>query len=182
MGKAKQVNYYDTIYTGRNYHLVDPRKSIYAKMWLWAISFIPENSLVVDLGCGFGQFGRLLKGLKNVKYEGYDYSAYAVANAVTPGIELSNIFYLRPVADVVTMFEVLEHVEDLRLLETLNKGQRVIFSVPSFDSPAHVRHFKNKEEVYDRYENHVKFEAIATFNHPKFWVRKKWFCAVGNIR
>ena len=48
--------------------------------------------------------------------------------------------------------EVLEHVEkDIEIFGNLRDGTFFIFSVPMFDSAAHVRHFKTPWSVYSRY-------------------------------
>jgi 2-polyprenyl-3-methyl-5-hydroxy-6-metoxy-1,4-benzoquinol methylase len=56
------------------------------------------------------------------------------------------------------LLEVLEHVnDDMKLLSTLPSGSRVIFSVPNYDSKAHVRFFGSAGDVIQRYQKILNF-------------------------
>ena len=63
--------------------------------------------------------------------------------------------------DVAVILEVLEHInDDLKVIESVPSGKRIIGSVPSFDSTGHVRMFKTKAAVRKRYEKLVKINRI----------------------
>lgn len=54
--------------------------------------------------------------------------------------------------DCCISLEFLEHVEnDVNVVDQIRKGTRCIFSVPNFDSSAHVRYFSSEGEVRQRY-------------------------------
>lgn len=74
-----------------------------------------------------------------------------------------------------TLLEILEHIEkDLEVLALVPDGSPVVLSVPAFDDQAHVRHFKNQEEVSRRYRPYIDISTIRT---P--W---KWFVVKGTKR
>src|SRR5690606_28382157 len=55
--------------------------------------------------------------------------------------------------DCVLALEFLEHIkQDLEILNRVRLGAHVFATVPNFPDPAHVRFFKRKKDVYDRYK------------------------------
>ncbi len=70
--------------------------------------------------------------------------------------------------DVMVSTEVFEHIDDFRAIENIPDGQRVIFSVPSFPHPSHLRVFTERS-VRERYGNVFGIERVQRFN----W-RGKW--------
>lgn len=103
----------------------------------------PKGTLL-DVGCAFG---RLLRAAReHYTCEGVDISAYALAGArqKAPDIPLyhSSIQEFQPgrTYDVVTCFDVLEHVPDLdqalgRLRSLIAPGGILAIAVPVYDSP-----------------------------------------------
>jgi len=98
---------------------------------------------LLDIGCGEGQF--LLKaGELKWKAAGTEIAPYAVMIARRMGLEVAETDFLdlqveKGSLDIVTMFEVLEHLT--RPLEYLNKvnqslriGGALIITTPNFDS------------------------------------------------
>ena len=62
-------------------------------------------------------------------------------------------------------FEVLEHLkDDKKLLSLLPKGTRLIFSVPNYDSPSHVRYFESMSDVFHRYNDELTFKSFHHFD------------------
>ena len=50
------------------------------------------------------------------------------------------------------LLEVLEHISnDLFILGNLLSGTKVVFSVPTFGDPSHVRKFLTEKEIVERY-------------------------------
>lgn len=54
---------------------------------IFMLSILPEGSSVLELGCGNGRLGYILKNKKNINYCGVDVSETAVAQAKKIGIE-----------------------------------------------------------------------------------------------
>ena len=103
-----------------------------------------EGARILDLGCAFGTFLASLGPAWS--RHGLDVSAYAVEEARrrVPGA----LFAVSPAGeipfegpfDVVTAFDVLEHVPDLRgtgqaLLQRLAPGGALVLVVPVYDGP-----------------------------------------------
>ena len=76
--------------------------------------------------------------------------------------------------DLVLAVDMLEHVEDdFGIIGQIKKGTPFIFTLPTFDDPAHVRWFRHPEEIYERYISHIGFTGVS-FVHP-------WFACLGTI-
>jgi 2-polyprenyl-3-methyl-5-hydroxy-6-metoxy-1,4-benzoquinol methylase len=118
-------------------------------------SYIDKDLKILDLGCGPGQFARMLfdMGLKN--YRGIDFSAEAIRLAKKTGGNFVCDDILKcdyGDYDIVVCLETLEHIPgDLAVIRRIKKGKKIIFSVPDYESPTHVRVFKELEEVRERY-------------------------------
>ena len=159
---AKEADYYDRIYahpypTGR-YNL------IYKQVGEW----LSPDDEVLDLGCGQAD---IVKFLPTTNYIGLDFSAQAIAKAKKHGIGHAFVVDIRNLqgfqADVILCTEVLEHIDDdVDLLRKISPGTRVIFSVPSFEDPAHVR-------LYDEplmrllYQKLLDIKTVVRFNMRK---------------
>lgn len=175
MSKQEKDNvYYDKVYKwgglNGNYHR-KPEESHYFPIWRKVIQLLDNNSIIADFGCGVGQFAQLIlsNGL-NYAY-GVDFSEQAIEMAKERnGLDC---FYLANLYDessfrikdynTAILLEVLEHVEhDMKILSYLPEGVRVIFSVPNFDDPAHLRIY-NCESVKERYGDILDISEITTF-------------------
>jgi len=102
-----------------------------------------KSSMLLDVGCGEGQFLNTAKSLGWLA-KGLDLSPYAVEICKKFGADASCIDFLGPGLeskdyDIVTMFEVLEHLTRPKeyLLKTnaiLRKGGVLVITTPNFDS------------------------------------------------
>ncbi|MGA8891072.1 MAG: class I SAM-dependent methyltransferase [Anaeromyxobacteraceae bacterium] len=101
-------------------------------------SVIPDGASVLDFGCHKGAFGKVLAPRRTVRYVGIDKSQDAVRGAEA-GLDVRNYSFPLPFADeefdVVTMFEVLEHIKDQhRVLREVHRvlrpGGSLVVSVP----------------------------------------------------
>lgn len=190
MGKEQNSEYYNKVYQqggANNTYLKHYAKTPYYHMWTRAISWLKElgaeEQLIVDLGCGPGQFAEMLchRGFKH--YRGYDFSNKAIEMAEsrecfskdqTPGYGFTprnlldiSISEMND-GDVFTLFEVLEHIDnDMDVLHKINYGKPVIFSVPNFDDTSHVRHFRSPMAVYRRYGGIVSIQDTVPFPAEK---------------
>jgi SAM-dependent methyltransferase len=108
----------------------------------FAGTFVKSDDAVIEVGCGRGAFASTIS---TRNYIGLEYTQKSVNEAQERGLDVRNMSLQtyaldhRESADVVCMFQVLEHVPDVRpFLESavacLKKGGRLIVSVPSADS------------------------------------------------
>lgn len=96
---------------------------------------------IVEVGAGVGIAGFYLKG-KSKEYKGIELDAEAsrLANEAGVDVENSSFEYLAEIknADAIIAFEVLEHIDDLKLClqymyDSLKVGGILGFTVPNFD-------------------------------------------------
>jgi len=149
-----------------------PWLSMYEALARW----IEPHEEVVDLGCGTGRFIELLR--RNGHYAqltGVDWSASALEEAFEyfggkgsdrmPSFRLEDLCEWEPDADragntVYVCSEVLEHLEDdLGLVGRIPPGHRFLFTVPNFDSAAHVRIFTRVGDLWERYAGLLTFRS-----------------------
>ncbi len=113
--------------------------------YLREILAVHAGGALLDVGCAFGRF--LERARQHYRCAGMDISAYALeaARRRLPGIPLTQgrIEEFRTEAryDVVTCFDVLEHVPDLdlalrRLGDLLAPSGVLAIAVPVYDTPA----------------------------------------------
>lgn len=92
---------------------------------------IPENSMILDIGCNSGAIGRLLMRDKNVVCFGVDVSPVMILRAATKGIfahcgKAEHLHWTDGYFDAVVLLEILEHVYDDKVV--LNEATRVLTS------------------------------------------------------
>ena len=122
---------------------------------------------IVDLGCGPGHFASMIDTRK-YQIKGYDFSKVAIQQAqkrCPEGnfhcVDLTTANFCLE-SDAYVSHEFFEHIEpDLEIIQQIPTGKLCIFSVPGFDSSGHVRHFKNKTEVWNRYRELLTFISIV---------------------
>jgi len=126
---------YEALQRSRGYYLADKAEYSFAKR------FIKPSDDVLEIGCGTAAFARLISPRS---YRGLEKNA-SLAGKSLEGIEISDetlqhyaCRYKRK-NDVVCMFQVLEHVPDVRVfledaMTCLKPGGILIVSVPSADS------------------------------------------------
>lgn len=165
MGFERDASFYDNRLFNET---TDLYKFVKFPVYEKAANMLPSNSndpYVVDLGCGSGKFGRLLADKGYNKYIGYDFSTERIKIAREYVTEfkfvVKNIFNVDKTVfgpdTVFVLLEILEHInDDIKLLKSLPSGNRVIFSVPNYDSKTHVRYFDSMEDVVNRYSMYVK--------------------------
>lgn len=168
-----------------------------------ALKEIKRQKGVVEIGCGKGTFiEKVIKETK-VKIVGLETSVDAVKDAKTKGLPVF-LSYINDYLhnnrtlkiDTVIAFQVLEHVPDpldfiSQLIGALQKGGRLIFSVPNQDC-----FYKYSDELLDMPPHHITRWSVKTFKflesifpvkldkafvEPLFYMHKSiWFRNVSN--
>lgn len=153
-------NYYNRLFASssdmsRYYH-------IYNKIG----QMVSENEKVLDIGCGVAVLQKFIKN-----YNGFDFSDKAVKTANHPNVFIENAYNkynYKEEYDTYIITETLEHLDDLKILDNIPKGKRVIFSVPSFNDPSHLRRY-NEEIIKYRYNGILDIKSIVRFNWKNEW-------------
>jgi len=188
--KEEGPEFYDEIFKnggkGGVYHRKPEGRTSEIDMWLAVISEIGTQASIVEFGCGTGQFAQLAIE-SGLKYKcGIDFSPEAIklCKKRLPEEEdkfaVRNLYFDFPYdyisdKDVVVMLEVLEHLSnDFFILENLQSGTKVIFSVPDFGGQSHVRKFSTEKEIEERYNHFIDIKNIRRFGRR--------FLAVGSLK
>lgn len=176
---SKDNNFYNILYENGGWnqtYFKHYSETHYYESWKHALTIIKEKKdpVVLEIGCGTGQFANLLFDNGIYKYKGVDFSEVAIKYAkirndkyrhmfVVDDVYISGLFYTYEY-NIVIAFEILEHVEkDLEIFEKIKPNCDVLFSVPNFYCEGHVRWFSSKLEIIERYKNYLYFRDIITF-------------------
>lgn len=159
MNSTEELEYYNDVYSQSEEYRKEPAHSKFINVWMDILKMIRSEESVIEIGCGSGQLAKLL--IENgKKYAfGFDYSLEAIRIAKELNPNNSDLFLVKDVytfkeidCDTVICTETLEHLDDdLFVFSLLKPGTRFIFSVPSFDSKAHKRLYKDIEYIKSRY-------------------------------
>jgi 2-polyprenyl-3-methyl-5-hydroxy-6-metoxy-1,4-benzoquinol methylase len=142
------------------------------------LSLIPKSARrVLDVGCGSGRFGQLVKRERGVEVWGIEPATRASQEAVDvldrafqgefgPGIPLPEKFF-----DVVVFNDVLEHMPDPWAALTLARDHltpegAVVASIPS------IRHFPTLWRLVARKEWRYKDSGTLDRTHLRFFTRQ----------
>lgn len=132
-----EKEYFDKNY--QNYNLQNPvRKN---KALITLIEKYVNHGVLLDIGCAYGNF------LKYAKKEGFtvygcDISKYAVQRtspfAKTNVCSITSLKYPHETFDIVTVFDVIEHIDDLKkafseLKRVTKKEGIIMFMMPVYD-------------------------------------------------
>lgn len=177
MSIEQGASYYDEIYSQPNeIYSGIYTASPYFELWKQVIELVPEKIQVFDAGCGTGEFGRMLIDHRNVQYSACDFSQVAIDKArklipETYSITCNSVYNATIGVDCITIaLEIFEHIDDFRFIERIPLGCEIVFTLPDFNDPAHVRYFKNIAEIIHRYERVFDFSVIK--KHERFFVCK----------
>jgi SAM-dependent methyltransferase len=152
----KGHHYYDSIYA-RGYATHG-----YYPLYDQIIKIIEKDGMphhVLEIGCGVGDLGKLIVE-RGHQYRGFDFSPVAVecCHALCPqadfrvGDAYDPACYLPHDYDTVVAIEVLEHLDDLRMIGNIPLGVRLIASVPDYDDVAHLRLYQDaKRDILERF-------------------------------
>lgn len=177
--KEKNSDFYNKAYESGGWnetYFKHYSETHYYEIWLKALEIIKaiDKPNIVDIGCGPGQFAKLLFDNGIEEYRGIDFSQEAIKYAKIRNDKNRNLFNIdnaytttlfNEKYNTVIIFEVLEHVDgDLKILSRIREGSTILFSVPNFYSDGHVRWFNSKQEIIERYKEYVEFKEILSFS------------------
>jgi 2-polyprenyl-3-methyl-5-hydroxy-6-metoxy-1,4-benzoquinol methylase len=170
MGKEFPASYYDSHFLENRHFQVHYKDSPYYVAWTQVIRFLKriKPDSILEIGCGTGQLAEYLRDEGFTNYEGFDFAHEAI-NMARKRVNMN--FYWGNALDkglyrkyfaVVICLEVLEHIEqDLQVLENIPPGTEIIFSVPNFDAPSHVRWFTSPRQLKKRYFRNIDIRDIV---------------------
>jgi len=175
MGKEKEAEFY----TGKGYM----EKAIKRYWPIYQETFMAVKEArcgrVIEFGCGVGVLAKMLYDEGFTNYLGIDFSSDMIRLAKSRAPQ--QCFLQLDLRESIKGFctgspcficlETLEHIKnDLQVLDNIPSGATVIFSVPTYNFKAHVRYFKTKEEVIDRYSISIEIKECKLIS--KIWVCK----------
>jgi 2-polyprenyl-3-methyl-5-hydroxy-6-metoxy-1,4-benzoquinol methylase len=178
MGQEANSSVYDALHAQEEL-FVPVRKSFYYALYSYVVDEVERRGLqsVIEVGCGTGALAELLMSRTPAQYHGFDFSTVGVQAAtkrtgradaffVADGLDPAS--YKFPYTGIICT-EVLEHItRDLDVVALWRSGAQCICSVPNFDYPTHVRHFRHEDEVRARYGDLIEIEKIARVAKPVF--------------
>jgi 2-polyprenyl-3-methyl-5-hydroxy-6-metoxy-1,4-benzoquinol methylase len=174
----KKAEYYNDIYrSGYDTAGYIPLYQLIIKM-LKNIS----SPRILELGCGIGDLAGMIIE-EGYPYRGFDFSETAIdqCKALCPSgnFQVGDIYNAdnyQPVDySTVIALEVLEHVDDLKVMEDIPAGARLIASVPDYDDAAHLRLYRDIQiDIIERFRPylHVVEVATATSNNAHSGVKQ----------
>lgn len=153
----KKSEYYDNIYAaGYNTVRYQP---IYRAI-LENLKAL-KSPRVLEVGCGVGDLGKMIVD-SGIPYRGFDFSEQAIecSRKLCPegkfwtGDAYDKANYLPADYNVVIALEVLEHTDDLCVLENIPAGVHIVGSVPNFDDVAHLRVYEDPQrDIVERFKS-----------------------------
>jgi len=173
VGEEKSMNWYNSL-ADRDFYKIHYTKSVYYFFWTVLVDRIVISRVksILDIGCGSGQLSEFLRDKGLEKYHGLDFSSRFIemARKRVPEFKFTevDIFETNLLEnadyDSVLCTEFLEHIEqDLIVIKRIKPGTLCFLSVPNFPHASHVRHFKNSEEVFDRYGKFFEECSVDSF-------------------
>lgn len=137
---AGEADFYEQLYDPDQADWQDPDYRHTSEDYDWALGRLGKDDELLDVGCGYGYF---LEQARNIcRVQGLDGNSHAVARCRAQGLEVE-LGSIESVADkwkgrfdVVTGFQILEHVADVRsfmtaMVAVVKPGGRLILAVPN---------------------------------------------------
>lgn len=145
--------------------------SAYAKLSQEIINYMKvlglENDRILDVGCGVGWFTDYLFFNISKNTKGFDFSDKAIqfhAKRLFPAVEfqVADLYkYDYSNFDAFVMMEVMEHIDDIKLLKLLPKGGKIFLTVP-FEKQrkdiSHLREYSHRS-IKERYKNYIDMKC-----------------------
>lgn len=178
MGCEQGTEFYNNVYDSEQRYSSDYKDLKCYPVFQIALSMLKDinEPKILEIGCGTGQFAKMLWD-NNVKdYLGVDFSesAIRIARSLSPQkFEQADIrnYHISNENNTIILLEVLEHIcDDLEVIKKIPVDKNVIISLPRFDDQGHIRIFKDRESVIDRYGQLIKFDEVIRYFH---WIIAK---------
>ncbi len=126
---------------------------------------------VLEVGCGTGGLAKLIIE-QGIPYRGFDFSLAAIdcCRKLCPGGDFRVADAYDPTSyqpvdyNVVVAIEVLEHVDDLKVIGFLPPHVRLLASLPDFPNEAHLRYYVDtQKDIVERFASRVRISGITQF-------------------
>ena len=141
---------------------------------------------VLEVGCGLGLFGEMVVDA-GFKYRGFDFSIEAIRrcpNRIRSMVGRRNA-YLRSTFrvghNVVVAIEVMEHLQDLEVVDMIAPGTVCVFTLPNYTDEAHLRTYKDEKFIRRYYKGLIRWHKIdpiimADDQHVECGKKIIWVC------
>lgn len=180
--EALGPSYYDRVYSVSRSYRGKSEKAGHFGLWKRVAALVSPEDMVLEIGCGCGQLALMLydKGIEY--YRGFDFSevGLGLCRVRVPSYQFTRADARDPEPfedddyEVAIAVEIFEHLDDdLAVIRQLPQGTRLIFSVPTFSSPSHVRFFRKNKAVHQYYGRALKNLQVEGF--------KQWFIGTGIV-
>ena len=164
-GIEQDKEYYDKIYSEE--YPAEKYIPIYKIILNYIDSINLNQKNILDVGCGTGEFANQLQHKEFNNYLGFDFSENAVNQAKNKLPNISNKFIIHNCYNLSSltynynisiMVEVLEHLDDMKIIKQLKSGSYLIGTLPNFwaSNNAHLRIYKSKFHIYIRFYKYLK--------------------------
>lgn len=177
MGSYRESEYYDDIYNRYVKYHSHYTASPYYSLWLECLNFIRDDAKILEVGCGTGQFLKLLQDKMHFLkgYEGFDFSPKAIELCNSGLVKIGdarNPKMYEGDYDLIVSMEVMEHLkDDVEVIRLWPKNKLVLITVPEFDDPAHVRYFTSIDEIIKRYEvEYYCLKIMSVLKHDRWYI------------
>lgn len=168
----KNHQYYDAIYA-RGYNTQGYYR-LYEEVLklIQRLEFMPS---VLEVGCGVGDLGKMIID-RGYPYAGFDFSPVAVecSKKLSPdgnfrvGDAYASECYLPHNYNIVVALEVLEHLDDIRVIENIPAGVHLIASVPDYDDSAHLRLYQDPQrDIVERFSPCLQVAEVLSLHRKK---------------
>ncbi len=180
--KEKDADYYDNVYTEK--YDAERYKNIYQTVLDWLHE--AQCQSILEVGCGCGDLARLVTE-ENFEYSGFDFSDMALEQIKNKSIKTAEKCHLGNAYDkenysgdydTVIAIEVMEHLDDLKVLNNIPFGKRVILSLPDYMAWSHLRTYKSEKEIRSRFEKFIDISRIVSFT----WAEDSRFFLTGECQ
>ena len=177
-GREYPPSWYDAAYLAQDTKPRQPAHAMRQAEMLWLPALRQCVGSVLDIGCGPGYVGELAYAM-GLDYAGVDSSAVAIKIACRGSDGAYDCAHWSDIdddiwaaADTVLLLEVLEHLQsDVMLLDRIPANKRVVYSVPNFYTPGHLRHYEHPIDAVQAYQSRIAHDQyeICTSNGKNMW-------------